>query len=447
MEPAPSWSGSGKTNLSTLYIRLPSKATADSVSDWRSLACPFAVVSNANLSQGSTITRQGTVPFSDLSDTIAKAQRVVAVLAASDVNVLRIKMPPLSAAKLKAALPNLVEDQLIADPSDCVVVAGGVSDGLRTVAVVQRTWLDTLAKTLIACGARRIAAFPAQLCLHFQSGQLGSVTAAIDVVDEAGQDAGIDMTLRLSEQGGIGLAIAHEPDEPAAQAAIRALCTIVPEVPVTLYVPQTAVSAYQEAVNDNVELGKRITVSVDNWTRWIASASGTMLDLMTGLGVGTGSKLDWRPWRWPMALAAVVLFINAAALNVDWWRLNSESKSMRTNMFQIYKSAYPKESVIIDPIAQMQQKIAAARHDSGMVSPDDFTALTAALGAAWSSAEGNNAAIAAIDYRERSLYVRLKPGGESPPEQMKSALSKYGLALDLAPEQSGAVVWQIRSKK
>ena len=421
------------------------------MSDWRVLACPFAIVTSANLSHGSTIEQQGTAPLPDLADTIAKVQRVVMLLAASDVNVLRVKVPPLSAARLKAALPNLVEDKLIADPSECVVVAGGSSDGLRTVAVVQRSWLDMLAKAMIALGARQLAAMPAQLCLRHQA---GCASAAIDDRDEVGQHAGIDMTLRLSEQDGIGLAIAHETSEPAAQAAIRTLCTVVPDAQVMLYVPQSGVRAYQETVNEDVALSKRITVSADNWTRWIADDSGTKLDLMSGLGTGSGPGLDWRPWRWSMALAAVVLVINAAALNIDWWRMKSESASLRSAMIRIYKTAYPNETVIIDPVAQMKQKIAAARHDSGMASPDDFTALTAALGEAWSGAPVGTA-IAAIEYRERSLFVHLKPalgnagatGGDAPARQVKSELAKYGLVLDLAPGQSGADIWQIRSMK
>ena len=200
--------------MSTLYIRLASKAVADSAPHWPALPCPFALVSH-----GSSIERQGTAPLSELSDTVAKSQRVVLLLAASDVTLLRVKVPPLSSARLKTALPNLVEDQLIADPSDCVVVAGGLSEGLRTVAVVQRAWLDTLVKTLIAFGARHIAALPAQLCLPYQSDQPGSVTAAISDRNEGGQNAEIDMTLRLSEQDGIGLAIAPEKDEPAAHVA------------------------------------------------------------------------------------------------------------------------------------------------------------------------------------------------------------------------------------
>jgi general secretion pathway protein L len=332
---------------------------------------------------------------------------------------------------------------------------------MRTVAVVQRAWLDILAKTLIAFGARHIAAFPSQLCLPFQSGQTGqsdqpaSVIAAITDRNDGDKNAGIDMTLRLSEQDGIGLAISPEQDESAAREAIRTICAVVPEAPITLYVPQSLVRDYQEAVNEtvaqnNVAQGKRIGVFADNWSRWIAGASVTTLDLMAGLGMGTGPRLDWRPWRWPLALAAAVLLINAVALNIDWWRMKGETSSLRVAMVQIYKSAYPKESVIIDPIAQMQQKIAAAKRDSGLAAPDDFTAITASFGEAWASAvkaAGKSTAIAAIEYHDHSLFVRLKQGGEAPTQQMKAALVKRDLALDLAPEQSGAVIWQIRSAK
>ncbi len=416
---------------------------------WLALAYPFALVSDSGV-----IEREGVEPLSNLSKTIASMQRVALLLDGSNATVLRVQVPPLSAAKLKAALPNLVEEQLLCDPAECVIVAGGLSDGLRTIAVVQRAWLDLLVKTFTAFGAHHIAVLPAQLCLSYQSGQPGSVTAAINECD-----TGIDMTLRLSEQDGIGLTIepALSPaegggrNESAANVAIRTLCAMAPEAPITLYVPQSAVRAYQEAA----ALNKRINVFADNWSQWIAGAKGTTLDLMAGLGAGTGPKLDWRPWRWPLALAATVLVINAAALNIDWWRIKGETNTLRKTMTQVYKSAYPKESVIIDPLAQMQQKIAAAKRDSGIAAPDDFTAITAAFGEAWfSAAADKTSSIAGLEYREHSLFVRLKPvlsraeeTGEAPIQQIKAALAKYNLALDLAPEQAGAVVWQIRSAK
>ncbi len=445
--------------MSTLYIRLPSKTAADNAPHWLALVCPFALVSHSG-----AIKHEGAVPLSNLSGTVAKSQRVVLLLAASDVTVLRMQVPPLSSARLKAALPNMVEDQLLSDPADCVVAAGGLSDGLRTVAVVQRAWLDLLAKTFFLFGARQIAALPAQLCLPYQSGQQGqpgSVTAAINE-----QGADIDVTLRLSEQDGIGLAINVDQNETAAREVIRTLCAVVPKAPISLYVPQSAARVYQDAVNNTSSLGARVSVIADNWPHWIACANGTALDLMAWRGVRAGSRL-WSAWRWPLVLTAAILVINITALNIDWWRMKSEADSLRTSMIQIYKSAYPKEPVIIDPLAQMQQKIAIAKRDSGLAAPDDFMMITAAFGEAWASivpAAGKTAfAIAALEYREHSLFVRLKPvlsraegpvlsraegsDSEAPTQQMKTALAVRNLSLDLAPAQSGAVVWQIRSTK
>ncbi|MBI3478871.1 MAG: general secretion pathway protein GspL [Nitrosomonadales bacterium] len=424
--------------MSTLYIRLLSKATADSAPNWLALVCPYALVSNNGIG------RQGMSALPGLADTIANTQRVVLLLAASDVTLLRAQVPPLSPAKLKAALPNLVEDQLISDPSDCQVVASGLSDGLRTVAVVQRAWLDKLAQTLTAFGARHISALPAQLCLPYQA---GSAIAAFNSTDSG---ADIDMTLRLSEQDGLGLAISAEPNEPAEHAVIRALCAMAPaEKPITLYVPQSALPACQAAISD---IGNpRIKVSADNWSHWIAGANSTTLDLMAGLGLRSGAKLDWRPWRWPLALAFAVLLVNAAALNIDWWRMKSEASALRATMTQIYKSAYPKESVIIDPIAQMQQKIAIAKRDSGLAAPDDFTAITATFSEVWSgviAATGKPAPpIAALEYRERSLVVRIKANGGTLTQAMNTALAQRDLTLDPVSESSDATIWKIRSAK
>ncbi|OGT16864.1 MAG: hypothetical protein A3J49_11995 [Gallionellales bacterium RIFCSPHIGHO2_02_FULL_57_16] len=447
--------------MNTLYIRLPSKAAAGTEPQWSSLPCAYALVTEGKGAQSGAIEGQGELPLTDLSGTIAGAQRVVLLLAAADVALLHVKVPPLSHARLKSALPNLVEDQLIGDPSGCVIAAGGTHDGLRTVAVVQRTWLEHLAKTLIALGARRIAALPAQMCLAYQpgqpvqSGQTGQpeqpgqprIAAAIN-----GQESGIDITLRLSEHDGIGLTVAPVPgrdeaSEPTpAHEAIRALRAVVPEAPIALYVPQAEIPAYQQAIADT---SAPISVSADNWTRWIAGARNAAPDLMTGLGSAALPRQDWRAWRWPLILAAATLLINIAALNFDWWRKKTEANALRAAMTQVYKAAYPKETVIIDPIAQMRQKIAAAKRDAGLPSPDDFVALTAVFGEACALAMPGRAAtaIAALEYRERSLIVQLKPDIEAPTRQLTTLLAERGLTLDLMPAQNAAVVWQIRSTK
>jgi general secretion pathway protein L len=417
--------------LSTLYIRLPSKAAADAAAHWNTLPCAFAVVA-----RGDAIEREGTASLNDLADIVAKVQRVVLLVAASDVTLLRVQVPPMSASKLKAALPNLVEDQLMSDPDECLVASGATVDGLRTVAVMHRGWFEILAKTFTTFGARHLAAVPAQLCLPYQS---GTVTAAVSE-----QDGEIDLTVRLGEQQGIGLPIVPEQPETAAQDAVQTLSAIVPEAPVSLYVPQAAVGAFQEAVDAQHALDQRIAVHADNWLRWISGANNTTLDLVAASGIGSGQAINWRAWRWPAVLATAALLVNIVALNVDWWRMKREADALRASMTQTYRAAYPKDTMIIDPLAQMRQKVAAARHDAGQAAPDDFTALAANFGEVWQSTLGQGVnAIATVEYRDRSLFVRLKPEGQLPVDQIRAALAARNLSLT----QSSVGVWQIRSGK
>lgn len=391
--------------------------------------------------------------MSELKGTLARSRRVLLLLAASDVTVLRLAVPPLSSAKLKSALANLVEDRIIGDPADCVIAAGKPNGGMRTIALVQRAWLDRLLDTLAALGAQHIEALPAQLCLAYHADHANGVTAAIDE-----QDGGIEITLGGSAQDGIGLTLAHEPGTPAARTALAALSTLAGKARITLYVAQSALSDYRKILDESTVPSPYIRVAADDWSHWIVPPREVMPNLAAASGRGNIGTLNWHAWRWPLALAASVLLINAVALNVDWWQLSRESRALRATMMQSYRQAYPEESVIIDPLAQMQQKITAARQTSGTGAADDFIPLSAAFGEAWNALgepAKQGSSIASLSYRERQLFVQLQPfpsqAGTPPPrqlseqmtQQMKSTLKKYGLALDLAPEVSGAIVWRI----
>jgi general secretion pathway protein L len=415
--------------LNTLYIRLPSKAAADA-SVQVNPACPFALAAD-----NGAIKREGVATLANLGEAIREARRVVMLLAAGDVTLLQVKIPPLSGSRLKAALPGLIEDQLMADPSDCVIVAGGTSvDGLRTVAVVQRNWLEHLATTLYAAGARQLTALPAQLCLPYEDGAVAASAIEHDVTT--------DVAIRLSPQHGIGLSIVPERPGTAANDVIQTLRAIVPGTPIALYVSQSEVSAYRSAIET---ADARMTVFNSDWTLWIINARSASLNLMSGLVLASRSSQTWRAWRWPLRLAAAIVVVNLVALNVEWWRAKREADTLRTSMIQTYKTLYPNETAIIDPIVQIRRKITAAQRASGQAAPDDFTALVSAFGDAWIAASQGRkvAGIASLEYRDGGLIIRFKTDGETPQENVRSTLAARNLVLTA----QAADVWQIRGAK
>lgn len=416
--------------MSNLYIRLPSHVAAEGLQPGMPLYCHFAIASSTG-----AVEREGVAALSELAEPVKRAQRVVLLLAASDVTLLRVKMPPLSGARLRAALPNLVEDRLMSDPDECVVVAGEMHAGMRTVAVVGRSWLELLVRTLQSLGARNIAAVPSQLCLPHQG------DAAAAAISEHGAEA--DIAIRLAEQDGIGLAIVADQPESLAFEAMQSLAAVVPSAPVVLYVPQSRVRDYQESMHIAPALEQRISLHADTWQRWIAGAGKAGIDLTSGLGAGGGPKFDWKPWRWPLIIGTAVLLVNVIGLNIDWLRLKREAAALSNGMVQTYRSAFPKDPVVIDPLAQLRQKMAGAQRDAGQLAADDFIALAAAFSEAWGTTGQGAAPVAGLEYRDRSLTVKLKPGSSVSMEQLSSALASRNLSIT----QPSAGVWQIRSGK
>jgi general secretion pathway protein L len=399
--------------LTTLYIRHPARAEGEGA------LSRFALVADSG-----ALVKQGEGALRSLGEVVAASRRVVLLLAAADVTLLHPKVPPLSAARLKAALPGLVEEQVLGDPAECVLVAAPAPapDGTRAIAVVQRAWLEPLVKSLLAQGARTVAALPAQLCLPLQP---GSAAAAIGERE---------ITVRLGPYDGLGLAMASTPE--VALQTVRALAG---DAPLTLYVPPAQLGEYQALVT---EAEPAVTLEPDDWKHWIAGARTATLDLVPGLGAAGAKVRDWQRWRWPLRLALLAVIVNLAGLNIEWRRLKREADAVRQSMAQTFRAAYPKETVILDPAAQMRKNIALAKANSGQVGPDEFTYLSAAFGEA-ARGLGRPPAIGSLEYREHALTVKVKPESVDPAltSQLKAALAARNLSLT----EAAPGTWQIRS--
>jgi len=398
--------------LSTLYIRHPARAEGEHA------LCRFALVND-----GGAIDQHGEGSLRNLGDLVGTSRRVVLLLAAADVTLLSVQAPPLSGARLKAALPGLVEEHILGDPLDAVLVAAPEQpDGTRPIAVVDRDWLQAIVKSLLAQGARVVTAVPSQLCLPLQP---GSVAAAI---------SGVELTLRQSLFQGFGLALDATP-----AVVLQTARTFSGDAPLVLYVPPIQLGEYQALAQ---EAGPGITLEADDWTHWIAGSRTTALDLVSGLGAAGAPTRDWRRWRWPIALAALAIAINLIGLNVDWLRLRREANTVRQSMTQTYRNAYPNETAILDPVLQMRQHIARARANTGDVAPDEFTYLASAFGEATRSL-GRQIGITSIEYRERAMIVKVKPETVDAGliGQLRTSLATRRLTL----EETTPGNWVIRS--
>lgn len=406
--------------MTTLFIRYPAKASVDSGA---AQTCPFALVGD-----GGNLLQQGASPLGNLKELVAGARRVVLLLAASDTTLLRIKAPPLSAAKLKAALPALVEEHVLGDPADCVLAATAEDgDGLRTVAVVQRAWLEVLVKALLAQGAHAVSAVPSQLCLPFQPGAVSATLLQ--------GDAGYDLILRQSQHAGLGLTLPAQP-----QAALQTLRALAGEQPVTLYLAPAQMAQFAPLAAALPADLPHLTLEEDHWAHWVAAARSAGLDLAPALGAAGASARSWQRWRWPVRIAALALLVNVVGMNIEWMRLKNQAKVVTQSMTQTFKSVYPKEPLVAAPMDQMARNVRLAKANSGQTGADEFVTLSAAFGEALAVLPRRDI-IATLEYKDRALVVKLKPNtvDAAAVAQLREALA--GRKLDMQEPTPGS--WKI----
>jgi general secretion pathway protein L len=337
----------------------------------------------------------------------------------------------LSASKLSAVLPHVVEEHILEDTDACVMVAAAEQDdSKRQIMVVQRDWLKNVTGILLALGAHHLQVLPGQLCLQARAGELAAA------VSEAG-----DITLHLSAQQGVGwLSSSLAPVD--VLASLRA---VAPQQTMALHVPAASVAAYL-ALD-----AKDVVVLADSWPHWISAAqkvpSGT--DLIAGMPnrVETG-KARWHRWRWPLRLAAAVLLLNIVGLNLQWWQLAHEAKNLREDMGKRYRAAYPDETVIVDPLAQTRQKIALAEQAAGKVSDDSFIALASRFGSVWNGLHAVTTlpAILTLDYRDGALLVRFAAPLNADVDRAQVQAAFANASLRWSEVESGGA-WKIGSRK
>lgn len=400
--------------MTTLYIRLPARADSEGA------LARFALVAD-----GGALVQQGEGALRNMGDVVAASRHVVLLLAAVDVTLLQVKTPPLSGARLKTALPGLVEEHILADAEDCVLVAAPAQhdDGMRTIAVAQRAWLEATVKMLLAQGARTVAAMPSQLCLPLAP---GNVSGAIDATG---------VTLRHGQYQGLGLAVSG-----SAAVALQTVRAMAGDAPLNLYVDAARLGEFKALV---AEAGPGIHLDTEHWNHWIAGSKSTTLDLVPGLGAAGAQVRDWKKWRWPLRLALLAVVVNLIGLNVQWLRMKREADAITLGMKQTFKAAYPKETVISsDPAAQMRGNINRAKAAQGQVTPDEFTYQAAAFGEAARSLP-KAPVLASLTYRERATTVKLKPETveATTTAALRDLLSKRKLDLT----DSGPGVYVIRS--
>jgi general secretion pathway protein L len=447
--------------MSMLLILLPAPPRAD-------MAAPDPATALAWLlsPDGLVVARQGLSPPA----LMPRADSVVAVVPAGAIAWHRPVAPRAPAARLRAALGGLLEEQLLSDDEDThLALAPRVVPGAPV-------WVAALHKP----GLRR---------------QLATLAAAGLVVDRL-----VPALAPLLAADGTTLAADPAAATPGADAALAATASAAPALP---SVPAAGAGAMLAAAADRETVGHFFTGThaegadgADTlWLAW-ADANGALCLPVAGALARTllprwrarGSHFSATPaaaapaeaWlgnpvavrseaeqalaavrtRWnllqfdlapqhrgSMALGKLgrqllspawrparlglggLLLLQVLGLNVMAWQQERRLVEQRAEMEALLRSAHPQVRAVLDAPVQMQRETAALRVAAGVPGDEDFEPLLAAAAAAWP-----DGVPPAAQLRFETGRLNLPATGWAPPQvdQLRARLRLAGWSLDNA---------------
>jgi len=470
--------------LSTLTVLLPPRDPAVPSQEWQLPEMPFLLLDKSGRKE-----RAGRAALAFLP----RASTTVLIVAARDMLMLGVTLPPLKGPRLKQALPNVVEDYLIQDAQTCHIALDPqpLRDGKRMLAIIDRGWFRFIVEAFNAAGHRNLRAIPVTRCLPapLSSAPLPEPALAEGEAAAAGSPRAGPVRAAVPPLGPL-------PSEPLVAAVLGTVAQTAPSILADIALTATPEPARFDSIEPRVELavargahGEGLAVPLSALGTTLAALAGdasvTVYELaelpggeptlageaMPAHGVHVGVaplpfdtlarnalecrfdlcqfEFESRPWRLdratlrrlrlPIGLAVAALVVAVIGANIQWIMLARERDALTAQMTELLLNAFPKTTVVLDPASQMTTQLQHLRVAAGELSPDDFLSLAARLDHALGAVPVNG--IAALDYHDRRLDVTFKPDVKPDPA-FGQRLAQNGLAGEI---DTNTGKWVIRN--
>jgi general secretion pathway protein L len=391
---------------------------------------PSTVVNYIAINAGVAASQTGETPIALLP----RAASVDIVFDSADVFITAIEAPKLSDAKLRQALPNLLEDRLLSESSDLQFAfeAPARASGSTTLAAQPKIAVSVIDR--------------------------GLLTRALDVFNETGirvraaysevyvvppPAAGV-VSVRVDRGHGFARTSRHEGFAFDFEGSGF-------PAPLVLAIRQLGVKRVWAFGRDAAKLqalGQEAVVQIDASQRDLdlsaADAAVNLLQgpfaqggLFGGLSIAGLPKLTFATMKAPLVWAAVAIATFIIGMNAYFFKLETESHDLRVNMETAFRSAFPEATAVVDPVLQTQRQLSGLRARAGIASADDFSVLNAQLAQLLSSAPLGS--VAGLEFREGALKIKFKPGTADNPG-LQNALRAQAIqqGLNLRFEADGS---------
>jgi len=366
-------------------------------------------------------TRRSQPSSGDLAAAAAEVQGrpVIVLVPATETLTTTVSIPVRGGARLQAALPFALEEQMAEDIETLHFAAGDQREsGLRPVAVVARSKVDAWLEELAAAGIQPWKLVPENYGLARVSGTLSILVDGDNVMFNDGADIefvmqGVNPSDTLVAAGLLNERTDGIDEEVAGHLVVY--CDAADEERFS----HDWIALRHELNSVDISLLPdgalpRLAVTV---------ASGAGVNLLQGR---YGPKADYgswlRPWRTAAALLLALLVVGFAAKGVDLYRLGNEEATLRdqfTNEYATFQPGANRE--VLDPVnavTSIKRSLGAA------TAPQVFLPSLRELSAAIAANSG--AVVEAISYRAGVVDVRITAPDVATLDSIQKAVSASG---------------------
>ncbi|MHB8668586.1 MAG: type II secretion system protein GspL [Burkholderiales bacterium] len=376
--------------------------------------CQWALVGNG---------REAVAGEGPLAQLPQRAERVQLVLPANEVLITRARLPQSARRRAGAVLGYAVEDEIVGEPDANQVSWLGAAADSDVLAVADQQGLKAWHDALTAAGIRGYEVHCETLMLPWIAGEWSLAwngregfvrTAELEgTATDCGDAASPPLALRLML------------DEAKARGAAPASIAVYATAPGA----QPEIEAWQRVLGVALRLG-------GSWDWRVAppEAGISLAQQRARWRLPPGTLARLRPAAW---IVGAALAVHALALVVDWTRLASEQRSLRTRMVASFRAAFPEAVAVADPALQMRRKLAEARHAAGQPDGGDFLPMIVNVAAALKQVPPGGLRVAS--YESGRMTLELAGVEDAGIRRIVARLLQSGLQVDTAaPSAPGA---------
>ncbi len=423
----------------SLFIFVPPKKEVQASADESQIIFPSAtMLTCGDLGKLENLTSES------INIKLRKLKRLILVFSSNDINVLQIECPQLSKKNLELALPNLAEEYLLTKLDETSLVPGNYINNRQTIYVLDKIFLTQILDIFRQSKIKSI---------YFLSDQVG--------IPDPDSNQIYGRLLKYKKSNNISikteintiLSVSLDNKEIAnfPEKLIQIFLKNKNDKNLSLDVPASFIVDYQKSIDAIYNAREKISLKTYDWNDFLVKAYANAVTLSSVISKDDDFNLDSSKWKIPAIATLLLIIINTTAINWKWMQMKEEIKISEAFITREFKNYFPKETVMLDPIKQMRQKINYI-DNSNLLDQNNFYSLIVGFSEFREtlSKEGDSnsvPAVVAIEYRNKILYVHFEPNQNSILATNRNLLDELGLYVTESSSKSKGIIWKISGIK